>query len=255
MRTAAAQVVGYAGLDAQGLAGMEYQYDRELAGRPGKQVVVQDPAGRALRTIQSIQPVPGQDVRLTIDNGIQLMADRVLADTVRLYHAKGGTAIVENPKTGEIYAMSNVPLVNANRFGDFPKDQGNKAIIYSYEPGSTFKAVTVGGALSDGVVKPTTRFSVPGAYQVGDRVIHDSELHGTETPDRPSDPRAVEQHRRGEDRPEARPGQTALLDRARSASASRPASTSRVRCRASCCPATSGGARRSATCRWDRASP
>ncbi len=143
-------------------------------------MVVQDPAGQALRVMQSVQPTAGQDVRLTIDNGIQLIADHVLADTVRLYHAKGGTAIVENPKTGEIYAMSNVPLVNANHFGDAPADQGNKAVIYSYEPGSTFKMVTVAGALSDGLVKPSTSFVLPPTLRVGDRVIHDAEQRGTE---------------------------------------------------------------------------
>ncbi len=117
MNTVAAQVVGFAGTDGHGLAGIEYLYDKQLAGTPGRQVVVQDPAGQALRVMQSVSPTPGQDVHLTIDNGIQLMADHVLAETVRKFHAKGGTAIVENPKTGEIYAMSNVPLVNANRFG------------------------------------------------------------------------------------------------------------------------------------------
>ena len=180
MNSAAAQVVGYAGTDNKGLAGMEFTYDRELAGRAGRQVVIQDPAGRALQTIQSTQPRPGQDVRLTIDNGIQLMADRVLADTVRLYHAKGGTAIVEDPRTGEIYAMSNVPLVNANSFGKRPLDQGNKAVIYSYEPGSTFKMVTVAGALSEHLVTPRSSFLLPPTLRVGDRTIHDAEQRGTE---------------------------------------------------------------------------
>jgi len=73
-----------------------------------------------------VSPKPGQDVRLTIDSGIQIVADNVLAETVRRFHAKGGTAIVENPRTGEIYAMSNVPLVNANRFGESPAHQGNR---------------------------------------------------------------------------------------------------------------------------------
>jgi len=180
MKSAAAQVVGYAGTDNKGLAGMEYKYDRQLAGRAGREVVVQDPAGQALKTIQSVQPTPGQDVRLTIDNGIQLMADRVLADTVRIYHAKGGTAIVANPKTGEIYAMSSVPLVDANHFGDHPGDQGDKAVIYSYEPGSTFKMVTVAGALSEGLVTPRTSFVLPPTLRVGDRTIHDAEKRGTE---------------------------------------------------------------------------
>jgi len=178
--SAAAQVVGYAGTDGHGLAGMEYRYDRALAGKAGHQVVVEDPAGQALRTMQSVSPVPGEDVRLTIDSGIQLVADSVLADTVRQYHAKGGTAIVENPKTGEIYALSNVPLLNANHFGGAPRDQGNKAVIYTYEPGSTFKMVTVAGALSDGVVGPGTSFVLPPSLKVGDRVIHDAETRGTE---------------------------------------------------------------------------
>jgi cell division protein FtsI/penicillin-binding protein 2 len=178
--SAAAQVVGYAGTDGHGLAGMEYRYDRELAGRAGRQVVVEDPAGQALRTIQSVSPVPGEDVRLTIDSGIQLVADSVLADTVRRFHAQGGTAIVENPRTGEIYALSNVPLLNANHFGSAPRDQGNQAVIYTYEPGSTFKMVTVAGALSDGIVSPGTSFLLPPALKVGDRVIHDAEPRGTE---------------------------------------------------------------------------
>ncbi len=180
MNTVAAQVVGFAGIDGHGLAGMEYRYDKQLAGTPGRQVVVQDPAGQALRVMSSVSPTAGDDVRLTIDNGIQLMTDQVLAATVRQYHAKGGTAVVENPKTGEIYAMSNVPLVNANRFGATPADQGDKAVIYTYEPGSTFKMVTIAGALSDGLVKPTTSFLLPPALRVGDRVIHDAELRGTE---------------------------------------------------------------------------
>ncbi len=127
---------------------------------------MQDPEGQALQVIQSVQPKSGHDVRLTIDNGIQLMADHVLATTVREFHAKGGTAIVENPRTGEIYAISNVPLVNANRFGASPAQQGNKAVIYSYEPGSTFKMVTVAGALSDGVVNSSV---VPAAARPAGR--------------------------------------------------------------------------------------
>ena len=180
MNTVAAQVVGFAGTDGHGLAGIEYLYDKQLAGTPGRQVVVQDPAGQALRVMQSVSPTQGQDVHLTIDNGIQLMADHVLAETVRKYHAKGGTAIVENPKTGEIYAMSNVPLVNANRFGAAPAQQGNKAVIYSYEPGSTFKMVTIAGALSDGLVTPSTSFLLPPTLRVGDRTIHDAEKRGPE---------------------------------------------------------------------------
>ncbi len=164
----------------QGLAGIEYRDNAALAGTAGHQVIVQDPEGQALQVMQSVQPKAGHTVRLTLDNAIQLMADHVLAATVKEFHAKGGTAVVENPKTGEIYSISNVPLVNANRFGASPAQQGNKAVIYSYEPGSTFKMVTVAGALSDGVVEQSSSFVLPPALQVGDRVIHDAEVRGTE---------------------------------------------------------------------------
>lgn len=180
MKTVAAQVVGYAGIDNRGLAGLEQQYDAELAGRAGSQTVVQDPAGRCLKTIAATQPAPGADLRLTIDQGIQFMAERVLADTVRKYVAKGGTAIVMDPKTGEVLAMANAPLVDANEFGGSPKLQRNRAVTDVYEPGSTFKVITVGGALAEGLVTPKTSFVLPGQLLVGDRVIHESHPRGTE---------------------------------------------------------------------------
>ncbi len=182
MKTVAAQLIGFAGVDNRGLAGLEAQYDDQLAGKAGKQVVVQAPGGLALKTVSSVDPVSGQDLRLTIDQSIQFTAEQVLADTVRRTYAKSGTAIVLDPRTGEIYALANAPLVDAQAFGDsLLADQRNHALVDSYEPGSTFKTITVAGALSEGLVKPTTKFVIPPSLAVGDRIITDAEKHGTET--------------------------------------------------------------------------
>jgi cell division protein FtsI (penicillin-binding protein 3) len=180
MKTLAAQLVGFAGTDNKGLAGVEQAYDRQLSGHAGTQTVVRDPAGHALKTISSVQPVSGSDVRLTIDQGIQFTAERVLADTVRKFGAKGGTAIVMDPKTGEIYAMANAPLVDANKFGESPKLQRNRAVTDIYEPGSTFKVVTVAAALSEGLVTPRTSYVLPYELEVGGYPVHESHPRGTE---------------------------------------------------------------------------
>ena len=180
MKTVAGQLLGFVGTEHVGLAGLEKSYDEQLAGRAGGQVVVQDPVGRSLKTISASQPVPGGNVRLTIDRAIQFMAERVLADTVRKFSAKGGTAIVMDPTSGEIYAMASAPLIDANKFGDNLQAQRNRALTDTYEPGSTFKAITVAGALSEGLVTPSTSFLLPGQLKVGDRIIHESHPRGTQ---------------------------------------------------------------------------
>ena len=180
MGALAMQTLGLAGTDNHGLGGLELQYDKELSGRAGSEVVVRDPAGLALKTVKAVQPVPGSDVRLTIDEDIQYTAEHVLQQTVRSFHAKGATAVVMNPHTGEIYALASVPLVDAQTFG--AKDSGyatrQRAVTDAYEPGSIFKAITVSGALSEGLVKPSTRFALPPSITVGDRVIHEAEARG-----------------------------------------------------------------------------
>ena len=120
MKGSAAQVLGFAGVDNKGLAGIELQYDKELSGEAGSEVVVRDPAGRTLRTVRQTQPVSGADVRLTIDEDIQYTAEDVLARTVRSSGAKAAVAIVMDPRTGEVLAMANVPRVKDNVFGRDP---------------------------------------------------------------------------------------------------------------------------------------
>lgn len=179
-RTVAAQVLGYVGIDGNGLAGLELEFDRELAGRPGKETVVKDPRGRVIEVERERTEVPGRDVFLTLDHSIQANAEQVLRDTVRRWSAKSASAIVLDPRTGSILAMAVQPGYDANRFPAAPSDlQRNRTVTDTYEPGSTFKLITVAGALSERVVAPSTRFTLPYELQVADRVIHDAEERGT----------------------------------------------------------------------------
>jgi len=180
--TVAAQLLGAAGTDDHGLGGLELGLDRVLSGRPGSETFVKDPFGRPLQVLNSIPERDGHDVLLTLDNTIQANAEAVLRQTVEQQHAKGATAIVLDPRTGKVLAMAVVPSFDANRYADVPAElQRNRAVTDTYEPGSTFKLVTVAAALSEGLVTANTPFTLPYSIQVADRVIHDAELRGTET--------------------------------------------------------------------------
>jgi cell division protein FtsI (penicillin-binding protein 3) len=176
----AAQVLGYVGVDDTGLAGLELEQERDLTGRAGQETVVTDPAGRTIDVVSNRPAVEGRDVYLTVDQTIQANAENVLRDTVRKWGAKSATAIVLDPRTGAILAMAVQPGYDANAFPQAARDlQRNRAVTDTYEPGSTFKLVTVGAALSEGLVAPSTRFTLPYSIQVADRVIHDAEPRGT----------------------------------------------------------------------------
>jgi len=178
----AAQILGYAGVDNHGLSGLELTLDRPLAGQAGRETLVRDPFGHVLDSIVSKTARDGSDVSLTIDHNIQAEAEQVLRQTVQRWHAKDGTAIVLDPQTGGVLAMAVAPTYDANSFPSVPRDaQRNRAITDTYEPGSTFKLVTVAGALSTGIVTPQEKFTLPYAIQVADRRIHDAEPRGTET--------------------------------------------------------------------------
>jgi cell division protein FtsI (penicillin-binding protein 3) len=178
----AAQVLGYAGVDNHGLSGLEVALDKSLAGREGRETLVRDPFGHVLDSVVSKAARDGSDVSLTIDHNIQAQAESVLRDTVRKWQAKDATAIVLDPHTGAVLAMAVAPTYDANSFPAAPRDeQRNRALTDTYEPGSTFKLVTVAGALSTGIVNPRTAFTLPYEIQVADRRIHDAEPRGTET--------------------------------------------------------------------------
>jgi cell division protein FtsI (penicillin-binding protein 3)/stage V sporulation protein D (sporulation-specific penicillin-binding protein) len=176
----ASQALGYAGVDNKGLSGLELELDPQLTGTPGSQTVVRDPIGRPI-AIQSVKPArEGKAAFLTLDHTIQANAEQVLRATVAQWHAKSATAIVLDPTTGGVLALAMQPGYNANQVATKGL-QGDAAVSDVFEPGSVFKVVTIAGALSEGVVTPQTRFTLPYSIQVADRVIHDAEERGTET--------------------------------------------------------------------------
>jgi cell division protein FtsI/penicillin-binding protein 2 len=177
----AAQILGYAGLDNKGLEGLERSLEGTLAGKPGSQTIVKDPFGRALDVVETQPETPGKSVRLTIDRQIQANAEEVLAETVRRWGARSATAVVLDPRTGEVLAMATAPRFNANRFSTTRADRRrNRAVTDTYEPGSTFKLVTVAAALEERIVNPRSAFRLPPTLEVADRTIREAHSRGTE---------------------------------------------------------------------------
>jgi cell division protein FtsI/penicillin-binding protein 2 len=125
---------------------------------------------------------PGARVELSLDANIQDKVEEVLKGVGQAYRPKGATAIVTNPQTGEILAMANWPQINANDPSAAPGyATQNRAVGFTYEPGSTFKAITVAGALEDGKVTPDTSFNLPPQIRMYDRVIGNAETRGWAT--------------------------------------------------------------------------
>ena len=178
----AAQVIGYAGTDNQGLGGLEVEYNKTLAGRPGKQTVVRDPFGRAIDVVGGTGERDGQAIVTTIDHVIQSNAEAVLRETVAHWHADSAEAVILDPRTGDVLALAQAPGYNANDANRVPfAIQRNRAVTDMYEPGSVFKLVTIAGALSQKIVTPSSTFRLPYSIHVADRVVHDAEYRPTET--------------------------------------------------------------------------
>ena len=182
-KSVAAQVLGYAGLDNNGLAGLELELNGALTGKNGSQTLVRDPFGHAISIQNYVPPRHGRSAFLTIDSRIQSNAEQVLRATVAKWHAKDATAIVLDPRTGAILAMAEAPNYDANSFSKAYSHHltANRAVSDVYEPGSVFKVVTIAGALSEHLVTPQTKFTLPPTIRVADRTIHDAEDRGTET--------------------------------------------------------------------------
>ncbi|HTZ88378.1 MAG TPA: penicillin-binding protein 2 [Solirubrobacteraceae bacterium] len=178
----AAQVLGVVGTEGNGLSGLEYSRNALLHGHAGQRHVVSDALGQPV-SINEVHPEePGTPISLTLDANIQQRTEDVLSAVGRVFSPKDATAIVMNPNNGAILAMANWPRVNANDpSASSPEDLQNRAVGFDYEPGSTFKAFTVAGALQQGLVTPSSSFFVPDHIQVADRTIHDDTEHGDET--------------------------------------------------------------------------
>ncbi len=183
--TLAAHVLGFVGIDSQGLEGLERRFDRVIRGEPRYLEFDRDAHGREmLMGGVGATPDQGSRVELTIDAGIQEVAERELASGVAAAKAVGGAAIVLDPATGEVLALANVPTYNPNEPGDWTDKHWrdrvrDRAITDPYEPGSTFKAILAAAAIEERVVSPAEMFFCEnGRYQIGKWTVHDSHPHG-----------------------------------------------------------------------------
>ncbi|MBI5231994.1 MAG: penicillin-binding protein 2 [Coriobacteriales bacterium] len=178
----ACQVLGFVGVDDEGLAGIEARYDRLLAGVPGVLNAERDPWGRPIPggVMRAEDPVDGESIVLTIDKDIQYKAQLELAAAVDKWGAESGSIIVMSPRTGEIYAMYSTPGFNPNAYRTAnSKGFRNKPVCDAYEPGSTMKSLTAAAAIDKGIYKPSSKLVLPPTIQVGGRTIHESHGRGT----------------------------------------------------------------------------
>lgn len=181
-RELAAQVLGYVGLDNEGLGGVEYLYDNKIKGAPSHFFVQVDARRHRYARKESIRS-NGDDAILTIDENIQYIAQKALDAAMQQTQAEGGTAIVMNPHTGEILALANAPDFNPNRYKrSDPETWKNRAVQSIYEPGSTFKIITVAAALEEGLTTPEEVIDCQmGAILLAGHTIHDHERLGALT--------------------------------------------------------------------------
>ena len=180
-RELAAHLIGYVGIDNQGLGGLESSYDQEISGRPGRVLMHTDGLNRAFTSRVERPPTAGVTLELTIDLYIQHIVERELRAAVREHHAVGGSVVVMHPATGEILALANEPTFNPNTFSLSDEDaRRNRAAQDVYEPGSTFKIVTASAALEEGAFHPDQTIDVsPGVVRFGSHRIEDVRNYGT----------------------------------------------------------------------------
>jgi len=177
--TLAGPLLGNVGIDNEGLAGLEVQYEKTLAGKPGELTVEQDPQGRRIpQGYSRLEPARrGSDLILSIDQSLQYELERSLIDAVTAATAKGGMAIVEDTRTGSILAMANITGDGAGAARPSGPTEHNRAITDVYEPGSTNKVITISGAIEDGLVTPDSHLTVPDKLPMADAVFSDHEPH------------------------------------------------------------------------------
>jgi len=178
-RDLAAHVVGFVDVDEKGLGGIEHEYDNVIRGQGEKIVVMADAKQRWFDGGEA-QRDRGTSVVLTLDEKVQYIAERELATAIEKTHAVAGTVIVQDPNTGALLALANWPKFNPNAAADAPAEaRMNRAISAIYEPGSTFKLVTLAAAFDQNLIRPEERFDCEnGSLVVGGRRIHDHKAYG-----------------------------------------------------------------------------
>ena len=180
----AGHLLGFVDIDQRGLEGLELMFNGALKGQDGWRSTLRDAKGSQLigPWTTQVDPIDGTDLVLTLDSVVQQAAEDTLEWGVQKYHAKGGSIIVMDPRTGEILAMANSPAYDPNRPADAPTDaRRNRAITDVFEPGSTFKIVTASALLEEGRISPQeTIYCEQGSYPtIGHHVLHDHHPHGT----------------------------------------------------------------------------
>jgi cell division protein FtsI (penicillin-binding protein 3) len=177
-----AHVIGYANYEGVGSAGVEQRMNTLMQGVAGLRISQKDGRRREIyqRRTVDIAPQSGADVYLTIDQQIQHFAEKALDHLNTKYHPQAAWAIVQNVRTGEILAMASLPTYNPNRFSTAPPEwMRNRTVNYTYEPGSTFKAMVIAAALDCGAVRSTDLFDCEnGAWFFAGKILHDSHPEG-----------------------------------------------------------------------------
>lgn len=178
----AAHVLGFVGIDGAGLGGVEQFYNQKITGEAGKLFIERDSEGNSYESSE-IPGAPGQTIILTLDHSIQYRAEQALLAAVTKSRAKSGTAIVLDPRSGEILALANAPTFDPNKPGEAkPEARSNWALQNIYEPGSTFKIIPFSAAIEKGLAKPDDRIDCQmGAITVAGRVVHDHHAFGSLT--------------------------------------------------------------------------
>jgi len=181
MKTLAAQVIGFCGIDGKGLEGLEYYYNRFLSGQGTKWTVFKDALGRSFNAQKPLtESRNGYNLVLTIDKNIQHITQTALSEAVKKFSAKSGMALVMEPHTGAMLAIAHAPEFNPNIFAQYePQSRRNRAITDCFEPGSTFKIFLGAAALESGLCTRNTEFDCEdGRYKIGNSVVHDVHSRG-----------------------------------------------------------------------------
>ena len=179
-RSLASQVIGYVNVDQQGQGGIEYALDKLIKGKPGHTLVTKDARRRGVDRSE-VAAQPGSSVTLTIDENIQYIAEKELAAAMNDTQAKSGSIVIEDPNSGELLAVANWPTFDSNEPSAFEDDvRMNRAVAAAYEPGSTFKIITLASAFENGVANPSDLVDCQnGSIVVAGRLIHDWHPFGT----------------------------------------------------------------------------
>ena len=178
---AAAHIVGFTNVEDQGQEGVELVFQKQLSGKPGSRRVIKDRLGRVVEDVgETVPPVDGEDLQLSIDSKVQFFAYQKLREAVLEHKAKAGSVVVLDAQSGEVLALANYPSYSPDKRVNLSGEQlRNRALTDTFEPGSTMKPFAVALALEKGLVKPETPIqTAPGRITITGSTITDAHPHG-----------------------------------------------------------------------------